>query len=558
MYSHPAELKRLNLVDTRVGSSAVRALGGFWRPGRTGENLPGLLQLTDLDLHGVINGRDMSSQQGVWLGPLSSLRHLRRLGIGASELQPFDDLDRLTELRVLDLHDRTSPLRPLEDSNVRVISRLANLRVLRLSLPPTAKQLRLLRPLTRLEQIDVLADGHPTEEFRTLLAKTLPFVKTTANLAALGDQAAFRFAQTPLKDALQHIATQYEITVHLDTKAVEAAGVSADEPVDGEFAGMTLDEALTVLVGELNLKVIPHAGGVTVTSRGTQAIWEREHDLSPLLEGLENAAHHTSHLALTLERLTDSSLWGRKGTVLANGHVAPGATAVTGISHRGTRLVVTAGQSGHDQVDAVVEQLLNPESLLTSVKWHQALDRNSLYRRNGQGALTTSPIKASFVDTPLIDVLQYLSLQYEASVLLDVDSAVDAGVAADTPVNLICGPKSLAEMLNAVLNPLKLTWLVEDDVIKVVSPQFVLQRPTIVVHQFDELRLLGKLEPTRFADDYRAMFDAIIKSGTLAHDVSYGTWLNRTLVSAPWPSHRKLAQFVKRLMAQQTAEVEAR
>jgi len=256
--------------------------------------------------------------------------------------------------------------------------------------------------------------------------------------------------------------------------------------------------------------------------------------------------------------LTGSSLWGRNGTALADGHVAPGATAVTGISHRGTRLVVTAGQSGHDQVDAVVDQLLNPESLLTSVEWRQALDRNSMYRRNGRGVLTRSPIQANFADTPLIDVLHYLSRQYEASIVLDSVSAADAGVAADAPINLIWGPGTLAEMLDVVLNPLKLRWLVEDDVIKVVSPQSVSQRPAIIVHQFDEFRLLGELEPNRHSDDYRAMFKSIIKQGTMAHDFSYGTWLNRTLVSAPWPSQRKLAQFVKRLMAQQTAEVEAR
>ena len=75
----------------------------------------------------------------------------------------------------------------------------------------------------------------------------------------------------------------------------------------------------------------------------------------------------------------------------------------------------------------------------------------------------------NFADTPLIDAVEYVSRQHEIPIILDVISLEESGILTDEPINLILSGITLRSALKIMLEDLDLTYLIEDEVMKITT-----------------------------------------------------------------------------------------
>ena len=495
-WTSSSRLERLDVSYTAADLPVLRQVLGMGTDTETRRPFSETNRIQDLRLFGeqLISDEDLAAKpwlknRVVWL---SGLKQLRRLSVAPSGVADFNGLTLLPELRVLDLHDPHAPAKALPDGVLAVIARIPKLRVLRLDIPPTAGQLELLRPLTRLERIDI-GGGQPTEEFRQALADTLPRVRTWVDMSGLDTQMMLNLRDTTLDGFIRLVAERSGVPIHVDAAAIERSGIDLKgEPLDQTLPHMVLRQALDGLLSDFGLIAIPHPRGLTVTARNTEAIWEQEHDLSPLLENLDTGDHHAARLAQILEQLTDHSLWGREAPSLAFADDDEKENVKTKIRSRGTQLVVTAGYDGQRAVKLVVDQLLDPEALLHGVDFRATFDRSRWYgRRRNDEEPKWYPMAINFADTPLVDAVEYLSRSFNKRITLDHEGITEAGIETNEPINIVEDTITLTDMLSRILEPHKLTWLRDGDDYVVTSQARAQKLTTVVVHQFDDNRLFG-------------------------------------------------------------------
>lgn len=84
-----------------------------------------------------------------------------------------------------------------------------------------------------------------------------------------------------------------------------------------------------------------------------------------------------------------------------------------------------------------------------------------------------TPVSLQFEDAPLSQVLSYLAKVAEINLFLDPKGLAEEGVTTDTPVNIDLNQDiSLKSALNLILEPLHLSYIIKDEVLKVTSEQF--------------------------------------------------------------------------------------
>ncbi len=74
-----------------------------------------------------------------------------------------------------------------------------------------------------------------------------------------------------------------------------------------------------------------------------------------------------------------------------------------------------------------------------------------------------------FVDTPLSDAIDYISQLHNITILMDDVALTDVGIATDEPINLVLSGVRLRSAMKIMLEGLGLTWVVEDEVMKITT-----------------------------------------------------------------------------------------
>jgi hypothetical protein len=75
----------------------------------------------------------------------------------------------------------------------------------------------------------------------------------------------------------------------------------------------------------------------------------------------------------------------------------------------------------------------------------------------------------NFRDTPLVDVLEYLSREQEIPILLDAVSVEEAGLLVDEPINFIVEKIRVDQALDLMLREFELTWYIENGILHVTT-----------------------------------------------------------------------------------------
>jgi hypothetical protein len=80
-----------------------------------------------------------------------------------------------------------------------------------------------------------------------------------------------------------------------------------------------------------------------------------------------------------------------------------------------------------------------------------------------------SPTEVDFAQTPLQDALEYLKDYHEIRIWVDEAALADENVPMDTPVTLSLSGARLESVLNVMLTPLHLDYLIEDEMLKITT-----------------------------------------------------------------------------------------
>ena len=83
-----------------------------------------------------------------------------------------------------------------------------------------------------------------------------------------------------------------------------------------------------------------------------------------------------------------------------------------------------------------------------------------------------TPVSLQFTDAPLSKVMDYLAKLAEVNMYLDPQGLAEEGVTSDTPVTIEMRQEiMLKSALNLILEPLHLSYVIKDEVLKITSEQ---------------------------------------------------------------------------------------
>ena len=99
--------------------------------------------------------------------------------------------------------------------------------------------------------------------------------------------------------------------------------------------------------------------------------------------------------------------------------------------------------------------------------------------------------EVDFLDTPLRDALAYLRDYHAIQIWVNETALTDQGIAIDTPVTLSLSGERLESVLNVLLTPLHLDYLIEDEMLKITTHDHAQQIWQLQIYQVRDLLSAG-------------------------------------------------------------------
>ena len=178
--------------------------------------------------------------------------------------------------------------------------------------------------------------------------------------------------------------------------------------------------------------------------------------------------------------------------------------------------------------------------------------------RTGEAAIEQAldePTSFEFVETPLDQVIEFFKDKHHIEIQLDRTAMDDVGIQADAPVTKSIKGVSLRSALNLVLRELKMTFMIEHEVLLITTPETAEGHLTTRVYDVADLVVclddkLGRI------DDYDSLIDAITSTiiptswdtvggpGSIARG-SLGT-AKVLIISQTYEVHREIADLLEK------------
>jgi hypothetical protein len=343
----------------------------------------------------------------------------------------------------------------------------------------------------------------------------------------LGKTIGVNFADTPLVDVLESISAQVDVPFLLDVVGVEEAGLAADEPVsfwsvtDGEKGGdaeinkIRIDQVLDLMLGEFELTWFIDEGIVHVTTIeiSNERLINRSYDLSPFQKaGIEPGT------LLEIVMQESEALWaevdGSGGGIIVVGDV----------------MTIRQSYQAHREAEQILKAILDSGKPTYGIYHTEYAARLKTLQR---------PVSVNFADTPLGDVIDYLSRATESRIYLDVVAIEEAGLLTDEPVSLIMDGQSLATTLRLMLAPFELTTVVRSGELFITTigvANEMLHSVVYDVRKIQDSRELGNA--VMFVTD--GLWEVVDGSGGTLSVTESGLMIVRQTDSV----HRQIANFL--------------
>jgi hypothetical protein len=103
-------------------------------------------------------------------------------------------------------------------------------------------------------------------------------------------------------------------------------------------------------------------------------------------------------------------------------------------------------------------------------------------------------VNIEFIDTPLKDAMEFIADAQNITILIDEQALTEEGVAIDEPLNRTLSGVKLESALKIILEPLGLTHIIEDEVLKITTEIHAKERRLTRVYHTGYLKQIG-VEP---------------------------------------------------------------
>lgn len=113
-------------------------------------------------------------------------------------------------------------------------------------------------------------------------------------------------------------------------------------------------------------------------------------------------------------------------------------------------------------------------------------------------------VEIEFIDTPLKDGMDFIADAHDITILIDEAALQEEGVAIDEPINRTLSQITLESALNIILEPMGLTYVIEDEVLKITTLIDADEKHTTRVYNTGYLRQIG-VEPEDLSKTIQAV-----------------------------------------------------
>jgi len=124
-------------------------------------------------------------------------------------------------------------------------------------------------------------------------------------------------------------------------------------------------------------------------------------------------------------------------------------------------------------------------------------------------AALDKPTNVEFLDLALEDCLNYLKDYHKINVWLDKQTLTEEGVSLDQPMTLKLAEVRLESILNLLLQPLQLDWVVQDEVLKITTSAWTYDHPETRTYDVQHL-----IDATHAPEELIAAISKCIEPGT--------------------------------------------
>lgn len=97
------------------------------------------------------------------------------------------------------------------------------------------------------------------------------------------------------------------------------------------------------------------------------------------------------------------------------------------------------------------------------------------------------PTTVDFSETPLEDALQFLKDYHDINVWIDRGTLTEDGIALDFPVTLKLAGVRLESVLNLLLDPHEMDWVIQDEVLKITTKEWAAEHPEVRAYSVQNL-----------------------------------------------------------------------
>jgi hypothetical protein len=138
-------------------------------------------------------------------------------------------------------------------------------------------------------------------------------------------------------------------------------------------------------------------------------------------------------------------------------------------------------------VIASVSSIANAQQRWAVVRTEQSEAANKIF------ATLDEDTTLEFIETPLTDVVAFLSELHNIGILLDTRALEEVGISSDTPITRNLKGVSLRSALRLMLRDLELTYVVADEVLQITTPEQASELTQLSVYNVGPM--LEKNEP---------------------------------------------------------------
>ncbi len=362
-------------------------------------------------------------------------------------------------------------------------------------------------------------------------------------------KSEFDFQETPLEEVVDYLGKFHAIEILLDEKALDEAGIERDTPVTIQLKGVTIRSALRHILRPMDLAFVikDEALLITTSDVAENELRVRVYDVRTLLEfppatkakkaartdsgsdpsktTIEKQAKPDSTPANGVQTLGVDVEPSPKGQLVPDGDglialitscIQPTTWDEVGgpgsiVPFQG-KLVVSQTDQALRQIRSLIDRLHEAKRAAGKVVMIGEVglsDVETATEKRIQSALD-SKATFDFQETPLRDVVAYLSKKHKVTLAIDTRALDEAGIEVDTPITKKIRDMRLTNALKHLLRPMDLKVIVKDEVLLITTPEVAEEHLTARIYPVGDLADLD--------DDFGILIQTIVRT------VSPTTW----------------------------------